>query len=368
MGELSGNEIGHGDEVFDDATVVAGAGSGFPQCAVPRVGGAGVFAGLEAAWDAGQMAGDRPREAPERIEATALSPAEPALEQGPGFVRRSGRRVDSAQALVDALSASSLEVRALQPMNGLELRDGSCGMTLEQAPVRPLDFGLALDLGPADLVERLAAQGDDVEAVKAHCGLGEVLGGGAKRAADVDVEVRDCRRLPPVGGEIGRERTQRRLLRFWRGKQQPPGVESIRDCEMVVASQGGSLVHRDGADFGVRLPGARSPHLMPDYRPKAARGHAQPPTGGEERHRRGERQCQSFEERREAALLAPPGHQNLGHLSAFEQATRSTSACRYACSGKSICRHERSMRSCSVVSGQFFRSQRFVMAKRQVYF
>jgi len=298
MGALSGDEIGHVDEAFD-ATVGPGVGSGFPQCAVNRFDAAVVLAGLEAAGGAGQMVGDRPREALEGIEATAPSPAEPARKQGPGLVRRLGRRVDGAPGVPDASGAGRLVVRALQPMNGLGLRGGPCGRILEQAPARRLEIGLVPDLGQADLVERLVAQREEVEAVTAHRGLGEVPGGGAgpKRTAYVHVAVRDCSRSPPGGGEIGQERLQRRLLPYWLGKHQPRSVD-----------------HRDGVELGVRLSGVRSLAVMPDHPSPEARAHQQHPTGGHDRHRRGEVQCQDFDQEREAALLAPSGHQDLGHL------------------------------------------------------
>ena len=58
VSEFSGNEVGHGDEVFD-AAVAARTGSRFLDCAVHGLGAAVVLAGFEAVEDAGEVGGER---------------------------------------------------------------------------------------------------------------------------------------------------------------------------------------------------------------------------------------------------------------------------------------------------------------------
>ncbi len=100
--EFSGNEIGHGDEVFD-AALAASTGSRFLECAVHGLDATVVLAGFEAFEDAGEVGGDHSGHALEGIEATAPGPAEPAVEERLGFFGRSGGRIEGAQGLLDAL-------------------------------------------------------------------------------------------------------------------------------------------------------------------------------------------------------------------------------------------------------------------------
>ncbi len=150
------DEVGNGDKVFDAAIV---------------------FTGLEAIENARKMLGNCPAEALEGFESVATGPTQPALEEGLRLIRRCGLGIDRSQRFLDAPGAGGLEIRALQPVHGLGLLDGPVGGFLLQAPAGALEFGFTFDLGPAHLVQRLAAQSDHVKAVEADLGLGKVLGG-----------------------------------------------------------------------------------------------------------------------------------------------------------------------------------------------
>jgi hypothetical protein len=75
VSEFSGDEIGHGDEVFDPA-VAASAGSRFLKCAVHGLDATVVLAGFEAVEDAGKVGGERSGQALEGVESVAPGPAE----------------------------------------------------------------------------------------------------------------------------------------------------------------------------------------------------------------------------------------------------------------------------------------------------
>jgi CRISPR-associated endonuclease Cas3-HD len=80
MGELSSDEVGHGDEVFD-AAIAAGASASFLKRAIHRLDTTVVFACLETVEDARKMLGDRSAEALEGFQSAPAGPTEPALEQ-----------------------------------------------------------------------------------------------------------------------------------------------------------------------------------------------------------------------------------------------------------------------------------------------
>ena len=86
MSELSGDEVGHVDEVFD-AAIAACASSGLLKRSIHRFDTAMVFAGVKTVEYARKMLGNRPTEALEGFESAAAGPTEPALEQGLGLVR-----------------------------------------------------------------------------------------------------------------------------------------------------------------------------------------------------------------------------------------------------------------------------------------
>jgi len=316
VSEFSGNEIGHGDEVFD-AAVAASTGSRFLECAVHGLDAAVVLAGFEAVEDAGEVGGDRSGQALEGIEATAPGPAQPALEEGPGFVGRSGRCVDGSQGLLDAPSPRGLEVGALQPVHGLELRDRPGGGILEQTPARPLEFGLALDLGAPHLVERLAAECDDMKAVKADGGLREVLGGaGLKRTAHIHADMRDRLWLATMHGQVLGEPLQAGLVPAGRGKDQALRIQIIENREVLLAPPASRLIDSDRAHLGMRLFGTGLADMVLDDPPQPTRRYTNQAASREHRHGRCEHQRQGFEQEREATPLACPRHGNLRHLPA----------------------------------------------------
>lgn len=115
MIEFSGDGKVHGDELLD-AAVAASTGSRFLQRTLYGFDAAVVLPGLEAAKDAGQVGGDRSGKTLEGFEWVVPNPAETAWEKRLGFVRRSGRGTDGTQGLLDALGASHLEIRSLQPV------------------------------------------------------------------------------------------------------------------------------------------------------------------------------------------------------------------------------------------------------------
>ena len=124
MSELSGDEVGHGDEVFD-AAIAARPCARLLEGSIHRFDAAVVFAGVKTVEYARKMLGDRPAEALEGFESAAAGPAEPALEQGLGLVRCRGSGVDGAQRLLDPPGPCGLEVRALQPVVGAGVKPAS---------------------------------------------------------------------------------------------------------------------------------------------------------------------------------------------------------------------------------------------------
>ena len=145
MGELSSDEVGHGDEVFN-AAIAACPTASFLKCAIHRFDTTIVFACLETVEDARKMLGDRSAEALEGFQSAPAGPAEPAFEQEQRLVRRVGRDVDSAQRLLDPPGPCRLEGRALQPVHGLGLLDRPVGGFLVQPPAGAFEFERGFDL------------------------------------------------------------------------------------------------------------------------------------------------------------------------------------------------------------------------------
>ena len=117
VSEFSGNEIGHGDELFD-AAVAASAGSRFLKCA-----------GFEAVEDAGEVGGERSGQALEGIESTAPGPAEPAFGMrevlgGAGLKRTAPIHAD----MLDRLRLTAMHGQVLgEPLHaGLVPAGGGC--------------------------------------------------------------------------------------------------------------------------------------------------------------------------------------------------------------------------------------------------
>jgi hypothetical protein len=229
VGELSSDEVGHGDEAFN-AAIAACPSASFLQRAIHRLDTTIMFACVETVEDAGKILGDRSAEALEGFHAAPAGPAEPAFELGQCLVRRVGRDVDGAQRLLDPPGPCGLEGRALQPVHGLGWLDRPVGGFLVQTSAGTLAFGCGFDLRTSHLVRhRRAAQSNDVEAVETYLGVWKVLGGaGLKGAAHVHADMGDRGRLATMLGEVGGEFLQRRLVPARRSKQQALCIKIIK--------------------------------------------------------------------------------------------------------------------------------------------
>jgi len=314
MSEFAGDEVGHVDEVFD-AAIAARTGARLLEGSIHRFDPAVVFAGVKTVEYARKMLGDRPAEALEGFESAAAGPAEPALEQGLGLVRCRGGGVDGAQRLLDPPGPCGLEVRALQPVHGLGLFNGPVGGLLVQAPAGTLQFGFALDLGPSHLIQRRAAQSNDVKAVKADLSCWKVLGGaGLERAAHVHADMGDRGRLATMLGKVAGELPERSLVPARRRKQQALLIKIIKNRDIRLAALTGSLVDADRADPGMSFLRARLAHMMIDHTPQSATAHAQQSAGRQDRHGRRQHQRQSLEQQGKATAFTRPGYGDLRHL------------------------------------------------------
>jgi hypothetical protein len=317
MSELSGDEVGHGDEVLD-AAIAACPSASFLKRTIHRFDTTIVLACLETVENARKMPGDRSAEAFERFESAPTGPAEPALQQRLCLIRRVGCDVDGPQRLFDPPGPCRLEVRALQPVHGFGLLDRPVGRLLVQPPAAALEFGCGFDLRTSHLVQSRAAQSNDVEAVETDLGAWKVLGGaGLKGAAHVHADMGDRGRLATMLGEVGGEFLQRGLVPARRGKQQALCVKVIENRDVRLAALACGLIDADGANPGMTLPGTRLAHMMVDHAPQSATAHAQQPTRRQDRHGRCQHQRQGLKQKREAASLTRPRHWNLRHLAAI---------------------------------------------------
>ena len=145
MGELSSDEVSHGDEVLD-AAIAACPSASFLKRSIHHFDSAVVLACLETVEDASKMLGDRSAEAVERFESAPTGPTEPTLQQRLRLIRRVGCDVDGPQRLFDPPGPCRLEVRALQPVHGLGLLDRPVGGFLVQPPAGAFEFERGFDL------------------------------------------------------------------------------------------------------------------------------------------------------------------------------------------------------------------------------
>jgi len=301
MGELCSDEVGHGDEVFD-AAVSAGASVSLLKCSIHRFDTTVVFACLETVEDARKMLGDRSAE---------------ALEQRLRLVRRFGGDVVGAQRLFDPPGPCRLEVRALQPVNGLGLLDRPVGGFLMQAPAGALEFGLALDLGTSHLVQSRAAQSNDMKAAETDLGVWKVLGGaGLERAAHVHADMGNRGGLAAMLGEVAGKSPERCLVPTMPRKQKTLCLKIIKEGEVRLTSLAGRLIDADGTNPGMTFPGTRQGHMMSDHAPQPATAHTQQSTRRQDRHDRRQHQRQGLEQQGKATPFKRPGRRNLRHLAA----------------------------------------------------
>jgi hypothetical protein len=81
MGELSSDEVGHGDEVFN-AAIAAGPSASLLKRSIHRLDTTVVFACLETVEDARKMLGDRSAEALEGFQRHRLAQLSQRLSRG----------------------------------------------------------------------------------------------------------------------------------------------------------------------------------------------------------------------------------------------------------------------------------------------
>ena len=314
--EFSGDEMGHEDEGVD-AAVAASTCSRFLECTVLGLEAVVVIATLEVVEDAGEVRGEHSGKAPGGVESAAPGPVGAAVGEGPGLVGRSGRCVNGSQGLLDARSPRDLEVGMLQTMDGLELRARPSGWVLGQTPARTLRSGLPLDLGASHVVERLAAEFDDLDAAKAEGGLREVVGGaGRKRAAHVRADMREHLRLTSMHGQVVGEPRQAGLVPAGRGTDQTQRIQAFENREILLSPRASLLIDPDRVHPGMRLSGTGRADLVFNDPPLPAWRHTNQAAGREHRQSWCEHPRPRFEPECEATPLTCARHGNLRRLPA----------------------------------------------------
>ena len=342
MCQLAQPQVGNGDE-GGRCSEAAGRPLSLLQHAVHGLH-KGVGSVVEhAANDAVEVLLERRGEPLEWIKPAAPRPADPALEVDLGLLgivvsSRMGEHL--AQAHLEPPAARALEIGPLQPVHGLDLRFRPTRRISAHAPQyrAPLAcaevtelfvhaLALGLPLRAAHLVHRLVGQGHDVVAVIADLGVGQGLANalGVGRA-HVDAGMGDSSAFAAMGLQVQRETLDRVVVASGRGEEQPPGLEVVRDGDVVLATLEAGVVDAHQTHAAHVLLGAGLGHIVLDTAPQLFVTHTQHLGGLAHRQALAQRQRQSLEHQREAAALASPRHRRLAGLAA-SRAPHSRHAC-----------------------------------------
>lgn len=330
--ELGHPQVGDGDEVLGRPKAPSG-GLGLLQQAIHCLD-EGIAAAVEHAPHHAVEALDQGQgQAFERFQPAAPRPGQPGPQCQPGrrlVVARHRVGVHSPQCLLQSPGPRALQVRALQPVHGIDLLAVPVLRVLAHGPEQAFDALPVIrphslpdccrrgaHLVPAHGVHRFVRQGNDMEAVIADAGLRQglcrALGVGR---AHVHADVLDRSGVAPVSLQVVRKGRQRSMVAPGAGEEQALGIQIMDDRDVLMPLLGAGLVNTNSAHAAHVILGARQWDVMGDSCPKPFGRDAHQVRRLAHRQLPAQRQSQSLEQQGEAAAFPRPRHRHLGRLAA----------------------------------------------------
>ena len=179
---------------------------------------------------------------------------------------------------------------------------------LEPEVAALLQFGVALLFGPANRVDGLVDELDDVEFVEGDLGVGQAFrGAGDEGRAHVDAHLVDGLGISPVGRQVLGEDADRAGILALGHEQDAATNEIDEQADIVVATPGCRLVKGDAGDVGVigAIPSLLD--VVVDDPPQSGVPLVNHPRDNGHRHRLHHGHDQRLEQQRKTAVRPRPG-------------------------------------------------------------